>query len=828
MSFMKCLKGKMADGLLTEKEFESLQKQYSRLNKAYARFMGDTDAASKAAAKFVEVRAERMNKLKVNTIRSIEAQESVWKEILDKAARSKNLIFNSEGNKAGWAYSDFLEGVDLKASVIAESYMRELGQLIDTFRLDWTGFRRRNGLEGMELVVREILGEATGDADAAKMASALNQVFESVHHRHSAAGGIMGKLDKFFPQIHVRDAFRKIGGKAGEFISFEEWKGFVFPKLDRSKMLDIETGLPLSDKKLNSYLKEMFDDVTTNGMASRRKARDKGEPILHRGTDVYGKRDAKRFLKFLTPDDAMEYNAKYGVGREGLYDSMTQYIHSVSRDIAMMEKMGPRPNATARDIGLRLEEVGAGKNIRKFTAGSYDEMSGRNGSSSDPDNPGWYMAAGSVLNNIRASTLGSAPISAISDPTFIAITARMNGLPVAKVMKDYLKMLNPASAADRRLADQLGFIIENASGKSFADGRLAGEIMGGKKSRFMAQSVNRLSGLHVMTKAGGDSVSMNLMLGLANESKKSFSDLHPKFRDGMEKHGISSADWDLIRQTEQYQVAGRDVAFIRPREISMDRNIPAAKAQELADKVDSWSKSMRLSATNEPSLFTRSLTSGGGFGFEHGTVPRLIATSLTMFKTFPISVIVNHLIPALSQAAYGKGIGRFEHAASIALGTTVLGTLAVQLRQIALGKTPRDWEDWKLWRAGALQGGGMGLFGDFLFADYSRYGRSPVTEAFGPVVGLGRDVAATLFGDIDRIAEGKESKFLPNLFKLLKRNTPLSTLWYGRLALERGITDHVEAMADQDYYSKQRRKETNMYKEYGQQYWWRPGQFLPK
>ena len=73
----------------------------------------------------------------------------------------------------------------------------------------------------------------------------------------------------------------------------------------------------------------------------------------------------------------------------------------------------------------------------------------------------------------------------------------------------------------------------------------------------------------------------------------------------------------------------------------------------------------------------------------------------------------------------------------------------------------------------------MGIFGDFLFQEYSRYGRGFLTEAAGPMGGVASDVLALYTdaknGDWDK---GKQASL-----KLLKRNIPGQNLFYLEPAL---------------------------------------------
>ena len=62
---------------------------------------------------------------------------------------------------------------------------------------------------------------------------------------------------------------------------------------------------------------------------------------------------------------------------------------------------------------------------------------------------------------------------------------------------------------------------------------------------------------------------------------------------------------------------------------------------------------------------------------------------------------------------------------------TVLGYVAQSAKEMARGKTPRDPSLAATWQSSLLQGGGMGIYGDFIMGDFSRFGRTPVETLAG-------------------------------------------------------------------------------------------------
>ena len=126
-----------------------------------------------------------------------------------------------------------------------------------------------------------------------------------------------------------------------------------------------------------------------------------------------------------------------------------------------------------------------------------------------------------------------------------------------------------------------------------------------------------------------------------------------------------------------------------------------------------------------------------------------------------------------------------------------------------------------------LQGGGLGIYGDFLFSDVNRYDRGLAETIAGPVVGFADDVRKLTIGNVTQAIKGEDTNVASEFIGFAGRYTPGSTLWYSRLALERMVLDQGKLWADPDAKSKMRRLESRYKREYGQNYWWRPGKTAP-
>lgn len=949
-SFLDCIQKKSDEGLLSKRQVTELENRYRELVGRYARNMGDIDAAHAAAQKVVEIETSKIAKKKRNSIQH--------------AIRTKEIIedIKAKGVTPDLYARDLYESTYIRYQQVEKnitSYLNEFGEEFDENFLG-TG---RN-LEGIEDVVKEVMGQKTNNATASKLGRAVNDTFEYAHARYEAAGGIQGYTKNYFPVSHKKEAIKAV--------DFNVWAKEIKDRIDLESMISPETGLPMSPDKIDDVL-EMHYDAIVNGPHQDVMTRiEQGLTQLggarRKETDI--RRDLSRFYKWKSPEDFLAYNEKFGTGREGLYGVIPNYIRSMSRDIAMMEKISPNPEAMSKNLDALMKAGKVGPVDRQWTNGMYHVLSGAtDGWAGEPSH--WYSALAGAQNWIRSSVLGAASISAIADSGFIITTARINNLSATRMMGKYAAQMKPASSFDRQIAKRNGYLVELVSGSALSDTRFAGETAGlGKITQWLSGFTNKFSGLGAMTKANATAVSLEAeaTFGELVKAGVTWEGLDKGFRETLEAHEFTPEDWAFISKAKPIEHPGSGSVFLRsrdivesatvdevkreavkktvseraqklidttnnrvmmaedahsaldeieritaenpeatPKELKKLLEIPKAelaprlkeleikakkmenirlaldqvqatgdivlknaqkelegadkfaareagteafrKAQKVADKLDDWIYTMRQQSTNEPNLRSKSITTGAFLtndpsSAKKGTMIRALASSVFMFKSFGITNLFTHIIPAMKSAAEGaRGVARgnfgdiakMEHAALAAVTTTLLGALAIQGKELSKGRETRSMKDPAFWKAAAMQGGGFGLFGDFMFSGTSRFGRDPLIEAMGPVAGLGSDVYKMVKGEYDQAVdltlEGKPTKdvnLLRDLFKLVKRNVPAVNLWYSRLIVERLFMDQIEKMIDPKAPLKWQKSENAFYKDTGQKLYWRRGEMLPK
>lgn len=811
MSFLDCILSQGKQGLISQKQAEELAYEYERLVQRYTETMGDGAAAHMAADKIVKVKEQIILKKIENEISFAIGLQKIRADITKRAgtierrkAAAKKGTKWAFGNPTTQAIITKLNEAYARANTLERMFHKNMGEFIEKYRSKYGGFKQDTA--GFLDAVRESAGVSTGNDVARVMGLALKDTIEKSHRMYVEAGGISGRVEDWVaPHVHSQELVGRV--------SFEEWRSAILPRLDLERMIDIDTGLPFEPQRLNEVMQEAYESIRTNGMVDIADAAKAGKQKMGMGGGVAKKRQASRFFHFKDVESFLEYNREFGVGDEGLFDAYMGHFRKVARDTALMQILTPNPDGVMRN--LELEMAGAGVEAN-FVKGMYNVAAGK----IDGGKPGFmYNVMNGWLHIKRAAYLTGAPISALSDSFYGMQAAKLNGLPATGVIKRYGSLLNPANAEDRQIARNNFFAASAASGMSIQAARFVDDMGYQKIPSFLSGLTNRLSGLAQMTDAMKQAMAMEAhgFLARLKDSGATWESLAPELRNSLEVKNIGKAEWEKIMRAEIFVEPETGARFLMAEDVV---KIDTEAGLRLGD----WSTDLALYAVNEPRLATRTITTGAWTGADvrHGSLLRLISSNTFFAKSFGITVLLNHLLPSIQEA----GLGRPGRLATTVIGTTLFGMMALQARQVIFGKDPRDMTDPKLWTAAMLQGGGLGLFGDFLFADTSRTSNTLAETLVGPIPATVWNVMKA--GDLYSLGtEINYDSVLADLWRVGKKEIPTISLWYSRLFVERMLLDQVEKMLDPKYDRRMSAMEKRMKKNYGQGWWWEPGDMAP-
>jgi hypothetical protein len=182
------------------------------------------------------------------------------------------------------------------------------------------------------------------------------------------------------------------------------------------------------------------------------------------------------------------------------------------------------------------------------------------------------------------------------------------------------------------------------------------------------------------------------------------------------------------------------------------------------------------------------------------------------FRAFPVAVITKQLLPEY-YAAGGGARGAAAIVPMLVLATA-FGYLSGAAKDLVKGREPKDPKSLETWQDAMLRGGGMGLFGDFLFAEYSRYGRSFQETLLGPGIGTISDAAA-----LAHKAATSDGADASDFFKQVKSITPGANLFYTEAAFNYLFYYGLMESLDPGFL---RKMEKRRLKDYEQQFWLPP------
>lgn len=212
---------------------------------------------------------------------------------------------------------------------------------------------------------------------------------------------------------------------------------------------------------------------------------------------------------------------------------------------------------------------------------------------------------------------------------------------------------------------------------------------------------------------------------------------------------------------------------------------------------------------------------------QRGTIGGELTRSILLFKSFPIAMMARHWTRAWSRPT---PVSRLKYAAAMAGLTTIAGMASMQINQALQGKDPKNVNPFegkhgvKNWFAAFLKGGSMGIYGDFLFSDQTRYGGGLLGALQGPVIGGIDELFGLSVGNLNKLRRGEDVHLGAGVVKTLKGLTPGASLWYTKSVLDHLIFQNLQEELSPGYTRKMKARAE---REYGDSYWWEPGPQLP-
>jgi len=653
------------------------------------------------------------------------------------------------------------------------------------------------------------------------------------------AGAWIGKMPGYITrQSHDMDKIRKAG--------FDRWVQDIAPLLDERTFDDV------ADR--DAFLKSVYDGLSTgvhlgNGSVGNSAAL-KGFRNIARGMSK------ERVLHFADADSWLSYNSKYGRGE--LRDSVFGGLMMSAQNTGLMKILGPNAELNFESVidALKSKHRGGDPDtFKKFTDAIKPNskirryFSAVDGSMNIPGGDNMWGAIGGSVRAINSITmLGKAVISSIADIPVSASEMRYQGQNFLQAYGGALKnaggavadmgrsignrKLTVKSVQHRRALAELGISLDATTGM-FTNRFDMSQDMPGR----LSDALNRFfrwNGLTIWT----DSVRAGSMIGMANHvaaySGMDFGRLPRGLQDTLTLYGIGKGEWSLISKAGTQQMEGVDGSFVTPDMIKRvsDEDIKAhlesigttpteyqikKTRNDIAESLRTYYVDRSQYAVIEPDTKTRAMMQQGT---QPGTITGEVWRAIMQFKAFPIAIIQK----VWGREIYGRAgtTSSIKGLAEFMVMGTLAGYMAMTAKDLAKNRTPRDPTDPKTMLAAFLQGGGAGIYGDFLFGDVkNRFGGSAISTLAGPTASQ-FDSIMNIWGQMREgdVDAGKSA------FRFIYQNAPSALAAYHPAAslLNAGYTKAV--LDNLIYYNVmealspgyKRRMERRMKKENDQEY----------
>lgn len=762
--------------------------------KAYAAMTRDqrmVEAGRRAVAEAMKQADLRAERKALNLV--VQARESA--RLSDRAATMRRRGHKSDA----WtqAVGERLRNVDDHISGVRSELLSELTEALRAVEPRFMGLMH-DAAASREFAKAIMANGDHTDAILSKAAKRYLEVMESIRLRLNAGGANIGRLNYgYLPQPHDVGAIARAGVDA--------WTAKVLPLLDRSRYV-AEDGSPMGDAAMLKMLSDVYETLSTEG-------RNKIEPGQSAGRGSRAARfdDAHRAIHFKDGDAYSAYMAEFGRG--SMYDAIIGHVGGMAKTIGLIEELGANPNSTYRllkDLAERGDNKVGGRVALATLDMIYDDL---NGTTGQPVSAGMAEFWQGARNITVATKLQGNLLAAITDVVTMVTTAKSAGMPLGKSVSTIFEGLGSDKA---RLAERLGIGMDSISGE-MARWHLDNMAQGWTSK--LANTTMKLGLVEQWTNAMRRGYGLTLSGVLHDMKATAWADIDTQTRNIMENTGVTEADWRIWQQA--VDVDGRKM-------LTRDgiRSIPGINAKEanravarLLGYIDAESKIAVLA----PDIITRASLRQGT---KPGTIGGEINRNFTLFKSFPVAILVRHINRLRSIEGGG---GKLAYGAALMTGLTLFGAASLSLVDIAAGRDPRDPADPKFWGAAFMRGGGIGIFGDLLYTGIggnARGGQANWVGLAGPVFGTMMDAIDVTLGNAARAVQGKETDAGADIIRFTRQNTPFINLWYARAAIDQAVFHDLQETASPGYLRRMRKRHRD---EFGQEFWWEPGgQFAPE
>lgn len=616
---------------------------------------------------------------------------------------------------------------------------------------------------------------STGSPEAQGIAKIINKYQELARTDQNLHGAFIKKLEGYIvSQSH--DMFRI--ARAGK----EAWVNFVRPLLDDRTFENVKGG----EAANREFLGKVYQELSSGSFYKV----DTDAPLIgFKGPANLAKKVSQsRVLHFADAQSWIKYNDNFG--KASLMEAVASGLRHAANTTALLERFGPNPKAMFQRVlsDLRQKAIDGPAAVRDRLNGQWPQrlMDVADGTADIPAN----VSLAHISSGIRAlqtmAKLGAATLSSLPDIATAASELRYQGHNFLGAMGDTLgnMLAQIGDAGERREAAELiGVGIDSVLRDMSA--RFTGSDTSFRSLNKLTTAFFKLNVLEPWTNAAERGVSSIMSRDLAMRSGLQFDALPNRLKTVLGQYGITADDWRYIRHAK---AAIGDSEYIAPEMLREIGGLDKRQIDKLETKLRAFFADRSHIAVLQGGIREKAYTTQG---LQAGTGMGEAIRFMMQFKSYSISFVQKFLGRYTQEDHFWSIPGsvfkmpRAEAAqlAGFIVTLTGLGYLSMVAKDLAKGKTPRDPRDPKTMISAMAQGGGAGIYGDFLFGQANREGGGPLETAIGPFFG-NVSAAADITLKARDYATGQSDAPDTEIWNLFKNNTPFINLFYTRAALD--------------------------------------------
>lgn len=506
-----------------------------------------------------------------------------------------------------------------------------------------------------------------------------------------------------------------------------------------------------------AFLKAAYDNIVTDTWRTAEGARadfDGNFPFVGPG-NLAMKVSTHRVFQFKSPEAFLDYHREFGRGT--LSENIVQDLRHSARNTALMQMLGTNPEAMWTKLRDYVADQWHGDRGRVQAALGrqldwlYADVSGRTEQIAKGPNASTVAVYSQAVRTWESmAKLGGMLLSSLGDVFSHASEMRYQG---HNFLSSYSGSLNATfekfqGAERQHVADLIGVGAETWMGQ--VAGRFAdNDAVPGKMAKSM-QAFFRLTGVAFWTDSRKQAAALMTSRHLAMVAGEPWEKLRAADQRLMTLYGIEKNEWEVIRRAPTEEAHGKE--FLSPYGVDRldlesfmpltNNSIDPVALQRTQNDLSLKLRMMLIDradfAVPTPGARTRAWMH---MGTQRGDALGEGLRFIMQFKAFPISLYERQFGRDL--LSNGEGATRSGTMAMVEtiLGMTALGYAAMASKDVAKGYwPPRDPLDPRTMFAAAVQGGGLGILGDYLFGEFNRMGQSPGESALGPTLGTAVDI----------------------------------------------------------------------------------------